>query len=106
MTAKTAPGATVPALPAKVTATLADDDRGTRIYRIADKRGYTGREDTIRVRVKHTPEGVGGLYAVDTLRRDGWTDLLDGTMHKGDPLPYGDAIRRAVAILFGMEEHG
>jgi len=89
----------------KLTATLADDDRGSRVYRLADERGYTHRYETIRVR-EYTGGSVRGIYEVHALRRDGWTPLIEGQRPKDQPLPYGDAIRRAVAVLFGMEDHG
>ena len=84
------------------TAELVDDDRGrVRVYRISDARGYTGREDTIRVVVR-----PGGFYHVETLRRDGWTLLLDGAMSDEYARPDHEAIARTFRVLYGEEDHG
>lgn len=93
-------------LPDKVIVTLADQGPdGERVYRIEDKRGYTHSRETIRI-------GSGlrsDWYRISILRRDGWTQLLDGAREpnrRSHEYPYDAAILRAVAVLFGMEDHG
>ncbi len=102
---------TIAGLPRKVTATLADDGPDGRVYRLADDRGYTKAHDTIRVSRNRA------TYTVEAWRREGWIPLLTGkiTARMGpvgpiewDDLsgPYAEAISRAVAVLYGMEDHG
>lgn len=88
-------------LPAKVTATLADEGPdGWSVFRLRDTRGYTHREDTIRISHR----------GIERLSRDGWHHLLD--VHHpmmGKPVPepdWTDGVQRAVAVLYGMEDHG
>jgi hypothetical protein len=98
-----APPATRTELPERVTATLADDGPdGVRVYRLADLRGYTHHYVTIRIGHGHR----GDRYAVSTHGRDGWAPLCEGPLAFAAPYPYDAAILRAVAILFGMEDHG
>jgi hypothetical protein len=90
-------------LPPRVTATIAhvDSPDGWHVYRLADRRGYTHREDTIRV----TWGGRDNRYQVEMMRRDGWTPLLSGTAGS-KAIAHPLAIRESVAVLFGMEDHG
>lgn len=70
----------------------------------ADERGYTHRRDTIRI----GPADMRGRerYAVYAWRKDGWAPLLMGSIPEDEPVPYHEAVHRAVAVLFGVEDHG
>lgn len=96
------------ALPDRVTATLADDDAGdgSRIYRLLDARGYTHRAATIRIR-PFRDYGNADRYRIDTHAADGWHDLTEGNQDSAGMVgTYAPALRRAVSILFGLEDHG
>ncbi len=79
-------------LPRGVTATLEDEGLDGIVYRLKDSRGYTHQTDVIRV----------GDGRVDVWRREGWVKLL--TLNADDT--NADAQGRAVAVLYGMEDHG
>jgi len=82
------------------TAELVDDDRGGRIYRISDQRGYTLAHDTVRIEQKGQ-----GLYLVWTLNRREWALLLEGGTPP-DVAPWREALARAFRVLYGEEDHG
>jgi hypothetical protein len=85
-----------------VTAALADDGPdGWRIYRLEDTRGYTHARDTIRVGRYNAVDG-----RVERMTRDGWTHLFAVRVDKDGYVDQGEAVRRAVAVLYGMEKHG
>lgn len=89
-------------LPDKVTAQLVhvDSPQGWHVYRLDDRRGYTHRSDTIRV------TWGSDRYTVETLRDVGWTPLISGTSVTTRERAHDAAVTAAIAVLYGLEDHG
>jgi hypothetical protein len=97
-------------LPKGVTATLVDEGPDKlRIYRLKDGRGYTGREDLVRIGRGNGRPGW-GYGDLEKWTQGGWVRLfaVQGAIDGSTVGPIDDAaaIRRAVKVLYGLEDHG
>jgi hypothetical protein len=80
-----------------------------------DDRGYTHVSATIQIELG---QPTNDSYRVWHMTRDGWAALTNGSRwpkgsdgsskfsQRADADVYDEAVERAVAILFGVEDHG